>query len=165
VEWRRRLLRQDYWKDPLSKSEYYRLGDYGRGVWRASQDLRWAKDQEGVRKALLGLFGAQRRYAQGRWQDLSPSPRWRGHTSEYYELRRYMREAEGLERALKREKGLTPQQAQGALRRAIEAEGRLLRARMEDIRRRDRYYWRNEEYRKLEECARNLEREAGRLGW
>ncbi|HIE09231.1 MAG TPA: hypothetical protein EYP65_05220 [Armatimonadetes bacterium] len=163
IEERRGACWRNYWRDPLSRSEYWRLYRYGRALWRAERDLRWGRNPERARRALLNLLYAQRRYAQRRRWDLLPSPRWERHRSEYYALRRYRREVERLERALRWGRAFSPQEAKRALRGAIEAEIRLLKARMRDIRRGNRYYWRDEEYRRLERCVRRLEREARRL--
>ena len=165
VEERRRLCWRNYWRDPLSKSEYYELRRYGRALNRARWALRRSWDAERVRRALYGLFDAQRRYAQRRRWDIFPSPRWRSHRSEYYELRRYLREVDRLRWSVRWGRPVGPDEAKRTLGRAIEAEVKLLRARMEDIRRRNRHYWRDEEYRRLERCVRDLEREARRLRW
>lgn len=159
VEGRRRWL-WGQWKDPLYRSEYYALGCYGRALQRAEWKLRWWREPEPVRRSLLEVLDAQRQYALRRRWDLFPSQRWRSHKSEYFEAGRYLREIDLLRGNLKWPSSFDLKRAREVLRRAMQEEVLLLRARMEDIRRGNRRYWQNEEYRCLERCVRDLERKA-----
>lgn len=165
IERRRRWL---FWRDgtadPLTRREWQALGSYSREVERARWGLRRAERPEEARRALLSLLDAQRRYACDRRWALFPPSRWRAHREEYGQLRRFLKEVERLRWEVRRQEEPTAGGIERALRRAIEAEVDLLRARMRDIRCRKRRYWLDEEYRRLERCARDLEREARHLG-
>ncbi len=160
--WRQRMNIWGY-RDPFHRHEYSSLYRYQRRLDNAWRRLRYPRSTDELRYGLSQLLDAHLDYARRRRSLLFPSPRWRRHWREYSELLRYQREMERLSRRLRYDRNLTERDLHDLFRRSLRAQRRYIESRMADIKRNNRLWWRDKEYRELERRLHELRREESQL--